>query len=76
MQQKLFLSYARSDDKPFVRRLYEDLKKAGHAVWFDLEDMPNRGLTFLQAIREAIDECDRFLLVIGPGALTSYYVRA
>ncbi len=31
----LFLSYARDDDEPFVRRLYDDLIAAGFDVWFD-----------------------------------------
>ncbi len=44
---KLFLSYARSDDEPFVKRLYEDLKKAGFDVWWDRVSMPNRGLARL-----------------------------
>src|SRR5690606_36204112 len=35
----------------------------------------NRGLTFLQEIRDAIDWSDRLLLVAGPGAFTSEYVR-
>ena len=32
---RVFLSYARNDHEPFVRRLYEDLIKAGFDVWFD-----------------------------------------
>jgi len=37
---RLFLSYARDDDEPFVRRLYDDLIKAGFDVWFDRLSMP------------------------------------
>jgi hypothetical protein len=29
----VFLSYARADDEPFVRRLCEDLTAAGFTVW-------------------------------------------
>ncbi len=54
MKPKLFLSYARDDDEPFVRRLYEDLVKAGFEVWFDRVSMPSRQLTFYQEIRDAI----------------------
>lgn len=50
----VFLSYARSDDEPFVRRLYEDLTARGFDVWFDREDMPNRALAFFREIQEAI----------------------
>ncbi len=71
----IFLSYARGDDEPFVRRLYEDLKAHGFKVWFDREDMPSRNLTFHQEIRDAVAAHDRLLLVIGPKAVASEYVR-
>jgi WD40 repeat protein len=38
--------------------------------------MPNRGLTFLQEIRDAILERERLILVVGPSAVTSDYVQA
>ena len=38
--------------------------------------MPNRALTFLHEIREAITASDRLVLVVGPKAVTSDYVRA
>ncbi len=71
---RLFISYARADDEPFVERLYHDLKDE-FDVWWDRKKMPNRGLTFLQEIREAVDWADRLLLVAGPHAFTSDYVR-
>jgi WD40 repeat protein len=71
----LFLSYARSDDEPFVRRLYGDLTAAGFDVWFDRVSMPSRNLTFHEEIRDAIAARERLLLVIGPGAVASEYVR-
>jgi hypothetical protein len=71
---RLFLSYARSDDEPFVRRLYDDLTARGFTVWFDRESMPNRGLAFTREIEKAIAECDRLLLIVGPAALKSDYV--
>lgn len=70
----IFLSYARGDDEPFVRRLYEDLTAHGFDVWFDRVSMPSRQLTFFQEIRDAIAARDRLLLVIGPEATTSEYV--
>lgn len=73
---RLFLSYARADDKPFVKRLYDDLTKAGYDVWWDMEKMPSRDLTFLQEIRDAITHVDRLLLIVGPKAIASDYVRA
>ena len=76
VKEKLFLSYGRDDDEPFVRRLYDDLVKKGFEVWLDSENMPNRGLTFLKEIRDEIDKSDRFILVVGPKALASDYVRS
>jgi WD40 repeat protein len=71
----IFLSYARSDDEVFVHRLHADLTKAGFDVWFDRISMPSRQLTFHQEIRDAIAARDRLLLVVGPGVLTSDYVK-
>jgi WD40 repeat protein len=71
-----FLSYARGDDEPFVKRLYEDLTSRNFRIWWDRADMPNRGLTFLQEIRDHIDESERLIAVIGPMAIRSEYVRA
>jgi WD40 repeat protein len=70
----IFLSYARGDDEPFVHRLYEDLSARGFEVWFDRHCMPNRALTFLHEIREAIAGRDRLVLVVGPAAVDSDYV--
>src|SRR5436190_1150674 len=78
---KLFLSYARTDDDgltddSFVKRLHKDLTERGCSVWWDRDSMPNRGSTFLNAIRDAITAVDRVILIIGPGAIQSDYVRA
>ena len=70
----IFLSYARSDDEAFARRLCADLSSAGFDVWFDRVSMPSRQLPFHQEIRDAIALRDRLLLVVGPGVLTSDYV--
>jgi len=71
---RLFLSYSRSDDEPFVWRLYERLKAAGFEVWFDHVSMPSRQLTFSAEIETAITACDRLVLVVGPSAVASDYV--
>jgi hypothetical protein len=71
----VFLSYARDDDEPSVKRLCEDLTARGFEVWWDRVSMPSRGLTFPREIRDAIDACDRLVLVVGPDAVTSDYVQ-
>ena len=72
---RLFLSYARADDEPFVARLADTLTSDGFEVWFDRRSMPSRALTFLDEIRRAIDGVDRVVAVIGPAAIRSEYVR-
>ncbi len=80
----VFLSYARADDgedyddseKSLMRRLYNDLRAQGFAVWWDRVSMPSRGLSFSKEIEDAIRQCDRFVLVAGPGAAASDYVQA
>ncbi len=72
----LFLSYARADDEPFVRQLYERLIAEGFSVWWDRKCMPSRALTFLKEIRDAIRASDRVVVVIGPKCVTSDYCRA
>ena len=71
---RLFLSYSRSDDEAFVRRLYDGLTAAGFEAWFDRVSMPSRQLTFSAEIEAAITACDRLVLVVGPSAVASDYV--
>jgi DnaJ-domain-containing protein 1 len=63
---KIFLSYARADDEPFVKQLYQDLTKKGIDVWWDRKAMESRGRTFLQELRDAIEGLDHLIAVIGP----------
>ncbi len=72
----VFISYARDDDEPFVRDLHGALTEAGFSVWWDRVCMPSRALTFLEEIRTAIHASARLIVVIGPNAVVSEYVRA
>jgi WD40 repeat protein len=72
----VFLSYARSDDEPFVERLRDELTAAGIDVWWDRQAMQSRGRTFLQEIADAVIAADRVVLVVGPAARKSRYVTA
>jgi hypothetical protein len=71
----LFISYAREDDEPFVEKLYQDLKEKGFEIWWDRAAMKNRGRTFLQEIRDAIEDSDLLIAIIGPKAIESDSVR-
>ena len=75
---RLFLSYARADDAitAITADLHAFLEAEGFDVWLDRVNMPGRGLTFLQEIRDVIDACDRLVVLIGPNAVSSDYVRA
>ncbi|RMG78863.1 MAG: toll/interleukin-1 receptor domain-containing protein, partial [Chloroflexi bacterium] len=71
----LFISYARDDDKDFVQRLYHDLTEQGIDAWWDKEDIRNQGQTFLQVIQEQVFQRDVLILIVGPEAAQSEYVR-
>lgn len=74
----LFLSYGRKDDEAFVVKLYGNLTKYKYKVWYDKSgSLESNGISFLQNIRDAIAENPiRLILVIGPHAAKSEYVKA
>jgi tetratricopeptide (TPR) repeat protein len=71
----IFISYAREDDETFVRQLRQDLVDQGLRVWWDRAAMESRGRTFVQEIRTAISAATRVIVVVGPAAARSDYVR-
>jgi hypothetical protein len=75
MPQRLFISYARADGESLAIDLYKELTQAGYFVWWDKQAMENRGRTFIQEVKDAIEQVDRLLLVVTPGAAESVYVR-
>ena len=58
-----------------VSPLHRDLTARGFEVWFDRMAMPSRGLTFHQEIQDAVAARERLVLVVGPEAAVSDYVR-
>jgi hypothetical protein len=48
------LSYARNEDDAFVARLYAFLRERQFDVWWDVKSMPNRTLTFMDSIVQAL----------------------
>lgn len=71
--QKVFISYARSDEA-FVRRMDADLKKHGINTWVDFDDIV-AGKSWARQIGEALDSCDIMLLVFSPTAMESTNVE-
>jgi tetratricopeptide (TPR) repeat protein len=69
-----FVSYARAEDQQFLPTLLARLPKHLR-LWYDRESLPNRGLTFDAEIRRAIESSARLILLFGPGAAASDYVR-
>jgi TIR domain/NB-ARC domain len=72
----VFLSYARAENEPLARELYQRLSAAGLAVWWDRECMPSRSLTFLQEIRLAVRDAERTVVIVDGPACRSEYVQA
>jgi WD40 repeat protein len=73
---QVFISYARDDDEPFANQLCSDISQAGGTVWWDRKCMESRGRTFLQELRDAIENVDRVVFVVGPRSVESPYCRA
>jgi hypothetical protein len=61
----VFISYGHSDDVGYVERLAAYLRAEGVQVWFDGE-IPS-GDRWEMVIRERIDSCLAFVVVMTPG---------
>lgn len=72
MRVKILFPYARADDEPFVKRLYEGLTTNGFKLRFDRVSMPSRLLAFSGEIAAS----DRLVHVVVPKAVESDYVDA
>jgi hypothetical protein len=76
MRYHAFLSYS-SADRPFAKRLHEDLTAQGLEIWWDVEELRSRGRDAAMEIRDVIRASgDYFLLLVGGATLTRPYVRA
>jgi len=69
-----FISYSRDDWNGFVSDLVSDLARDSHKVWVD-QDYIFGGDDWLDAIGEALQVCDKLLLVLSPEALNSRFVK-
>lgn len=68
----VFLSHNRID-KPWVRGLWELLRRAGLRVFFDAESIPPAA-NFVKAIGDALGSSQRIVLVLSDAALQSKWV--
>lgn len=64
-----FFSYCR-EDSDFALRLAEDLKADGADVWIDQLDIPP-GSRWDRAVRDAVANCPRMLVLLSPAAVDS-----
>ncbi|MFC6570248.1 toll/interleukin-1 receptor domain-containing protein [Pseudomonas brassicacearum] len=70
---KVFLSHNHAD-KPFTRRLANDLRQAGHSVWIDEAEI-NIGDSLIGKIREGLDEVDFVAAVLSEHSIGSVWVQ-
>jgi hypothetical protein len=69
----IFLSHNHAD-KPFVRRLAQDLQAAGVRVWLDEAEM-NIGDSLIEKIREGIDQIEYLGVVLSQNSVESQWVK-
>ena len=73
-ESKIFISYSRADWDSFVVQLVAHLKAHGVNVWVD-QHLLVGGADWMDSIGEALDTCERLILVMSPEALASSYVK-
>lgn len=69
----VFLSH-NAKDKPFARRLKQDLERNGVKVWFDEAEL-NIGDSLMEKIGQALDETDYIAVVLSRNSITSRWVQ-
>ena len=65
----IFLSH-NSKDKPFVRRLADDLRKEGFYVWVDEAEI-KLGDSLIEKIREGLDKMEYVGVVLSKNSINS-----
>ena len=69
----IFLSH-NSKDKPFVRRLADDLRKEGFYVWVDEAEI-KLGDSLIEKIREGLDKMEYVGVVLSKNSINSEWVK-
>ena len=70
---KVFLSHS-SKDKPFIRRVYDDLKYLGHDPWMDEVEI-GVGESLVESISKGAEEADVMVLFVSENSADSEWVR-
>lgn len=70
---KIFLSHT-SIDKPFVRKLANDLRSNGHTVWIDEAEI-NIGDSLIGKIRDGLDSVDYVAVILSQASIKSEWVQ-
>jgi hypothetical protein len=70
--KKVFVSYSRKD-LTFVKKLADDLQKAGMDVWFDMSDLKG-GDHWIKAIQQGIESSQYCIIVLSPDSIESEWV--
>lgn len=73
LMARIFLSHS-SEDKEFVRRLYEDLLALGHSPWLD-EWRIKVGDCIISSIQDGLKSSDYIIVVLSPAAVASGWVE-
>jgi signal transduction histidine kinase len=68
----IFLSHTWSD-KPFARKLGDELRRSGAKVWIDEAEI-RLGDSLIQKVGEGIDTCDYLGVILSPEAVASEWV--
>lgn len=71
--KKIFISHS-SRDKPFVRRVVDDLKIRGHCLWFD-ETAIKAGDSIPREIQKGLQESSYVIVFLSKHAVTSSWVE-
>lgn len=72
MSQRIFLSYSQPD-KSLAERICAAIEQAGHSCWIAPRDIP-AGTIWAAAIIDAINNCDRVLLIFSTDSNASTFV--
>jgi hypothetical protein len=70
---KIFLSHS-SKDKPFARRLAEDLKRYGATLWLDEEVLEPGGL-WKRQLGKSLSDNDFVVVILSPASINSAWVQ-